>query len=103
MPSLPPDLRVRIDARLAELTPTQKKAGAVAIGIAAGAAAYGAYRLLTRAPRKGRFPRATLPDGEHVYDAVVVGAGPAGATAAFYASRGGVPKVCLLDRHKFPR
>ena len=36
------------------------------------------------------------------YDAVVVGAGPAGSTAAKFLSEKGV-KVLLLDKSKFPR
>ena len=36
------------------------------------------------------------------YDAVVVGAGPSGSTAAFYLARAGA-KVLLVDKAKFPR
>jgi geranylgeranyl reductase family protein len=36
------------------------------------------------------------------YDVVVVGAGPAGATAAYYLASAGV-KVCLVDKQTFPR
>jgi len=36
------------------------------------------------------------------YDAIIVGAGPAGATTALYAYRSGL-KVLLLDRKRFPR
>jgi len=36
------------------------------------------------------------------YDAIVVGAGPAGSTAAFRLSRAGA-RVLLLDRERFPR
>ncbi len=36
------------------------------------------------------------------YDVVVVGAGPAGSTAARFLANGGA-KVCLLDRARFPR
>src|SRR3954470_15447369 len=36
------------------------------------------------------------------FDAIVVGAGPAGSTAAFRLSRGGA-RVLLLDRERFPR
>lgn len=38
---------------------------------------------------------------EQVYDVAVVGAGPAGSTAAYYLS--GKFKVILLDRYEFPR
>jgi geranylgeranyl reductase family protein len=36
------------------------------------------------------------------YDAIVVGAGPAGSTTAYRLARAGA-RVCLLDRAKFPR
>jgi geranylgeranyl reductase family protein len=36
------------------------------------------------------------------YDAIVVGAGPAGSTCAYHLSRGGA-SVLLLDRARFPR
>jgi geranylgeranyl reductase family protein len=36
------------------------------------------------------------------YDAIVVGAGPAGSTTAFRLARAGA-RVCLLDRARFPR
>jgi geranylgeranyl reductase family protein len=36
------------------------------------------------------------------FDAIVVGAGPAGSTAAFRLSRGGA-RVLLVDRERFPR
>ena len=36
------------------------------------------------------------------FDVVVIGAGPAGASAAFTAARAGL-RVALVDRHRFPR
>ncbi len=36
------------------------------------------------------------------YDAIVVGAGPAGSTAARLLAEGGA-SVLLLDKHRFPR
>jgi len=36
------------------------------------------------------------------FDAIVVGAGPAGSTAALRLSRAGA-RVLLLDRERFPR
>src|ERR687887_418223 len=36
------------------------------------------------------------------YDAIVVGAGPAGSTTAYRLARAGA-RVCLLDRARFPR
>jgi flavin-dependent dehydrogenase len=38
------------------------------------------------------------------YDAIIVGAGPAGSTAAYYLARGpGAPRVALLEKARFPR
>ncbi len=37
-----------------------------------------------------------------MYDAIVVGAGPAGAAAAYYLAKAGL-KVLLLEKHKLPR
>ena len=37
-----------------------------------------------------------------IYDMIIVGAGPAGATAALYAHRAGL-NVCLVDKAQFPR
>ena len=37
-----------------------------------------------------------------IYDMIIVGAGPAGATAALYAHRAGL-NVCLMDKARFPR
>ncbi|MDP6776481.1 MAG: geranylgeranyl reductase family protein [Candidatus Latescibacteria bacterium] len=42
-----------------------------------------------------------MPD-DPTYDLIIVGAGPAGATAALYAARSGL-KTLLLDRSRFPR
>ena len=38
-------------------------------------------------------------DNSKVYDAIVIGAGPAGSTTATYAARGGM-KVLLLDKRE---
>ncbi len=39
---------------------------------------------------------------DRVYDLIIVGGGPAGATAALYAARRGL-QVLLLDKERFPR
>ena len=43
-----------------------------------------------------------MADVKEAYDLIIVGAGPAGATAALYARRCGL-KTLLLDRARFPR
>ncbi len=47
-------------------------------------------------------PRMGNPSTEASYDLIVVGAGPAGATAVLYARRLGL-RVLLLDKARFPR
>jgi geranylgeranyl reductase family protein len=39
---------------------------------------------------------------DKIYDIIIVGAGPSGATAALYASKYGI-KALVLDKEKFPR
>jgi menaquinone-9 beta-reductase len=59
--------------------------------------------------QNGPFKNITSPDG--VYDVIIVGAGPAGSTAAYYLRQGldkeiqNKPnkKVLLLERKRFPR
>ena len=98
---MPPALPAALQAHLDALTPDQQRAlttGAAAIaGVAVG---YGLYRLATRLPRAGPYPPSSLPEG--AFDVAIVGAGPAGAAAAFYAAGGGA-RVVLIDRAKFPR
>ena len=53
-------------------------------------AAAGAYYVLSsrhRVPKSGPYPADSLP--ADAYDAVIVGAGPSGSTAAFYMARAG--------------
>ena len=100
LPALPAALQARVDA----LTPSDKRALAIGASVAAAsAAAVALYRLATRPPRCGPHTRDTLPTDTSTFDVAIVGAGPAGAVAAWYASRGGVARVALLDRAKFPR
>jgi geranylgeranyl reductase family protein len=44
---------------------------------------------------------------QDIFDVIVVGAGPAGATTAYYLTRGGgsgeTPRVALLEKARFPR
>lgn len=40
-------------------------------------------------------------DEQHIYDAVIAGAGPAGATAAYFLAKGG-KQVALLEKATFP-
>lgn len=78
----------------------------VALGVAAAAAALGVYYLSRKSSgpnkvrRNGRFAGSSLPEG--VFDAVIVGAGPSGSTAAYYLAKNGA-KVALLDKETFPR
>lgn len=74
---------------------------AVAAGglVVAGAALL--YKRQQQAvPKEGPYKVGTLP--ADAYDAVIVGAGPSGSTAAFYIAKQGA-KVALLDKATFPR
>src|SRR5213078_742652 len=53
------------------------------------------------APKAPDFPSNTIICVRH-YDAIVVGAGPAGSTTAYRLARAGA-RVCLIDRARFPR
>ena len=71
---------------------------AAAAGITVVAA--GTYLLLKsreRAPRSGPFGVDTLPAG--AFDAVIVGAGPSGSTAAYYLARAGAKVMSLSIRY----
>ena len=61
--------------------------------------------------RNGHIRMKSIPQGTgkrdtksmpHDYDAIIVGAGPSGATCAMYAARHGL-RVLLVDKAKFPR
>src|SRR5213078_3395430 len=53
------------------------------------------------APKAPDFPSNTIICVRR-YDAIVVGAGPAGSTTAYRLARAGA-RVCLVDRARFPR
>lgn len=84
-----------------KLSENKTTVAAVAAGglVVAGAALL--YKRQQQAvPKEGPYKVGTLP--ADAYDAVIVGAGPSGSTAAFYiAKQGG--KVALLDKATFPR
>jgi xanthine/CO dehydrogenase XdhC/CoxF family maturation factor len=74
---------------------------AVAAGglVVAGAALL--YKRQQQAvPKEGPYKVGTLP--ADAYEAVIVGAGPSGSTAAYYIAKEGA-KVALLDKATFPR
>ncbi len=48
-------------------------------------------------------PRNTAPMSTHSFDAIVVGAGPAGTSASWHLKHRGVERVLLLDKASFPR
>ena len=80
---------------------------ATASAVGASVIAYTLYKSLSRSssssrPRKaakGYSPK-PLPPG--CFDAVIVGAGPSGGTAAYYLAKVGA-QVALLDKEHFPR
>jgi len=51
---------------------------------------------------KGPFEKDAKNKDRDYYDVVIVGAGPAGSTCAYYLSKQGA-KVLLLEKQKFPR
>lgn len=57
-------------------------------GLVLSLSTYAVYKYVTkpRPPKSGKYPKSTLP--EEAYEAVIVGGGPSGATAAYYASKG---------------
>jgi len=71
---------------------------------AAAAGGYLVYRLLSsrhlQVPKSGPWSKDTLP--KDAYVACVVGAGPAGSTAAFYLAKAGL-NVALCEKERFPR
>mmetsp|Transcript_37320 Transcript_37320/g.105304 ORF Transcript_37320/g.105304 Transcript_37320/m.105304 type:complete len:488 (-) Transcript_37320:144-1607(-) len=83
----------------------QRSAVAFAGAAAVACGGYLAYRALfsrgrPAVPKAGPWGRGTLPDD--AYLACVVGAGPAGSTAAFYLAKAG-EKVALCEKETFPR
>jgi len=82
------------------------KRGTVLIATAslAGLIAVWAWRKRKWAKAKQVLPADGSPPKESVdYDVLICGAGPAGATAAFYLAKLGVARVALLDKKTFPR
>lgn len=77
-----------------------RTAALAAAGVTVAAAgAYLLYRSRNNVPQSGPFPVDSLPAG--AYDAVIVGAGPSGSTAAYYLARAGA-KVAQYSRHGIP-
>ncbi len=76
-------------------TPSPKKGGGERAGSLAPAASAGASSVLSPSLLRGGV-------GEGFYDAVVIGAGPAGAVAARELARRGC-SVLLVDKSHFPR
>jgi hypothetical protein len=58
---------------------------------------------------KTKYPTSYLPGVDTTktealdFDAIIIGAGPAGATAAYYASHSSTLKIGLFDKKVFPR
>ena len=90
------------------LTQQQRTAVVAAAGVlGASAVAWTVYRSLSGSGVSQRKPKAAkagsakpLPPG--CFDAVIVGAGPSGGTAAYYLAKVGA-QVALLDKEHFPR
>lgn len=80
----------------------QKAVLTAAAGTAAVGGAYLLYKQYQRTyvPKSGPYPAGTLPAG--AYDAVIVGAGPSGATCAYFMAKAGA-KVAVLEKETFPR
>ena len=85
--------------RLEKLREPKVIAGALAASAACATVYYLVKRSYgSRRVRPGKFT--SLPQG--AYDAVIVGAGPSGATCAYYLAKNGA-SVALLDKETFPR
>ncbi len=66
-------------------------------------AATGAAAKATRAPRRAATPAAAQRSApEHVYDVVVVGAGPSGSACAYWLAEAGWD-VVVVEKKQFPR
>lgn len=69
--------------------------------VSTGTAAHGMERTLTHPnPMEEQIPVTSLPD--RIWDVAIIGAGPAGCTAAIQLSAAG-RSVLLVDREAFPR
>ena len=65
--------------------------------VAAGA--YIAIRTRSKVPKEGPFSADSLP--KDAYDAVIVGAGPSGSTAAFFLANGGAKVRPVPSRYPY--
>ena len=87
---------------------TQSNEWSTSVGLFLSAALVSTWRasstLQKRKRNIGRIDKAPTfsKQGEGVYDVLIVGAGPAGSTAAYYLGLQG-KKVALCDKKKFPR
>lgn len=86
--------------RLTESASDRKTVGIVVGSVSVALLTAVAVRRYRRAKTRTTRRFHTLPSD--AYDAVIVGAGPAGSTSAWFMQRGGA-KVALLDKETFPR
>lgn len=89
-------------SRVVDSISDKKTAGILVGSLSVGLITAYAYRSYCRIQR--RRARLLPPDAlpADAFDAVIVGAGPSGSTAAWFMNRGNV-KVALLDKEHFPR
>lgn len=56
----------------------------------------------SKSSQQSRYTSSTTADKTLIYDVIIIGAGPAGATAAYYLGKAGL-NVALIDKKQFPR